>query len=176
MAIYWSSGSQLDYSNVVSWKTSVTGQQQSKANNQGSGGFAAVQGLNSISHAIKRSGNIVLVKYHFCIKGNANTDEARIIVTVDDNDFHGGAVGHGNGSSASQCRNFHLNGVGVFQPNDTNSHTYKIEWISSESGSTVTINGANDPTFWTQGVMELIECDTDNAAAGGNQGNSYGTP
>ena len=176
MAIYWSSGSQLDYSNVVSLKTSVTGQQQSKANNQGSSGFAAVQGLNSISHAIKRSGNIVLVKYHFCIKGNATTDEARIIVTVDDNEFHGGAVGHSNGSSAQQTRNFHLNGVGVFTPNDTNSHTYKCEWISAESGSTVTINGANDPTYWTQGVMELIECDTDSAVRGGNQGGSYGTP
>ena len=176
MAIYWSSGAQLDYSNVVSWKTSVTGQQQTKANNQGSGNFVEVQGLNDISHAIKRTGNIVIVKYHFCCKGNANTDEARVLVTVDQNQFNGGATGHCNGSSASQTRNFHLNGVAVFTPNDTNSHTYRCEWISSENGSSVTINGANDPNFWTQGVMELIECDTDSAVGGGNQGSGYGTP
>ena len=176
MAIYWASGAQLDYSNVVSWKTSVTGQQQTKSNNQGSGGFVEVSGLSPITHAIKRTGNIVLIKYHFCVGGNANTDEARAYVTVDQNEFHGGAVGHCNGSSAQQCRNFHLNGTAVFTPNDTNNHTYRVEWISSEGGSTVNINTTIDPNFWTQGVMELIECDTDNAAAGGSQGNSYGTP
>ncbi len=176
MAIYWSSGAQLDYSNVVSWKTSITGQQQTKANNQGSGSFVEIQGLNPIDHAIKRTGNIVLVKYHFCMKGNANSDEARMLVTVDQNQFNGGATGHCNGSSGDQTRNFHLNGVAVFKPNDTNNHTYRVEWISSESGSSVTINGAYDPNFWTQGVMELIECDTDSAVGGGNSGSSYGTP
>ena len=176
MAIYWSSGAQLDYSNVVSWKTSVTGQQQTKSNNQGSSSHVEVQGLNEINHSIKRSGNLVLVKYHFCMKGNANTDEARMIVTVDQNEFNGGATGHCNGSSANSTRNFHLNGVAAFTPNDTNNHTYRCEWFSTENGSAVTINGANDPNYWTQGVMELIEVDTDSAVGGGNSGSGYGTP
>ena len=176
MAIYWSTGAQFDYSNVVSWKTSVTGQQQTKSNNQGGGSQVEVSGLNSINHAIKRSGNLVLVKYHFCMKGNANTDEARMVVTVDNNTFNGGATGHSNGSSAGQTRNFHLNGVAAFMPNDLNNHTYRCEWFSAEGGSSVTINGTYDPNYWTQGVMELIELDSDSAVGGGNQGATYGTP
>lgn len=176
MAIYWASGAQLDYSNVVSYKTAVTGQQQSKSNNQGSSGFVEVQGMAAITHAIKRSGNLVICKAHFCCQGNATTDEARILFTYDQNQGQGGAVGHGNGSSAQSTRNFHLNSTGIFQPNDTNNHDYRVEWISAEQGSSVTINGTNDPTFWTQGVFELIEVDTDQAQANGNQGASYTAP
>jgi len=113
MAIYWSSGSQLDYSNVVSYKTAVTGQQETRNQNQGSSGFAPVAGLNSISHAIKRSGNIVICRFSACWEGNANTDEVRCYFTYDDNSGHGGAVGHASQSSSDQTRNNSVHAVGV---------------------------------------------------------------
>ena len=176
MAIYWSSGSQLDYSNVVSYKTAVTGQQETRNQNQGSSGFAPVAGLNSISHAIKRSGNIVICRFSACWEGNANTDEVRCYFTYDDNSGHGGAVGHASQSSSDQTRNNSVHAVGVFAPDDTNSHTYKAEWISAESGASQKINATTDPTFWTQCVFELIEVDSDSATASGNQGGSYEDP
>lgn len=176
MAIVWSSGTQHDYSNVVSYKTAATGQQETRNNNQGSSGFAPVAGLNSISHAIKRSGNIIICRFSACWEGNANTDEVRAYFTYDDNAGLGGATGHASQSSSSGTRNNSLHAVGVFTPDDTSSHTYKAEWISAETGASQKINGTTDPQFWTQCVFELIEIDSDSATASGNQGSSYATP
>ena len=176
MAIIWSTGTQYDYSNLVSYKTAATGQQETRSGNQGGSGFAPVAGLNSISHAIKRSGNIVICRFSACWQGNANTDEVRALFTYDDTMGLGGATGHASQGTASQTRNNSVHAVGVFAPNDTNSHTYKAEWISAEAGASQKINGTTDPGFWTQCVFELLEVDSDSATASGNQGGSYATP
>ena len=176
MAIIWASGTQYHHSNVISWKTAVTGQQETRSNNQGSSGFSPVAGLNSISHSIRTAGNLVICRFSCCFGGNATTDEARVLFTYDDNTGHGGAVGHASQASAGQTRNNSVHAVGAFAPNDLNSHTYKAEWISAENGASQTINSTVDPSFWTQCIFEVIEVDSDNASASGNQGNSYAAP
>mgnify|MGYP003142136969 FL=1 len=176
MAIIWASGTQYHHSNVISWKTAVTGQQETRSNNQGSSGFSAVSGLNSISHSIRTSGNLVICRFSCCWGGNANTDEARVLFTYDNNDGHGGAVGHASQASSSQTRNNSVHAVGAFAPNDLNSHTYRAEWISAEGGASQVINKTIDPNFWTQCLFEVIEVDSDSASASGNQGNSYAAP